>query len=398
MNATKYVETLEKLGKESSSNCYAGVWRECLESLHTPDGTRLVDTECCHTDCKTCIPCEQCGCKYDPSFKFSRHGPSANYEKWSEVYIAKNLHVPWYSSTVIKHTPYQIELLEPDAMVMIEDDIIDGLYALQTKYPNVVAWLTMEPLQYACLARMPKLVSLLTDWMERRNSFFTPSGEYAWMAGTNDSSKHYEFETRLDLPPIAHDGPHNIPAYLSRMDFLGSSINLAHGVEYILEKVKSTQDPYMLSSIYARAFASNTKFWQTLECSSMNNYRVLSSFIACISHYEKQDGRVITTKPDRWGGSTPFVQEEPKRLVWHTLKTRCSLCILDTHEGHTGYCGSCLHAVPTEPIAKSPYECVIAEAVAIRRRRLRGVLRCAAILVGKARQLHYMPPVWQILS
>lgn len=215
------------------------------------------------------------------------------------------------------------------------------------------------------------------------------------MARTNDSSKYYEFETRLDLPPIVRDGPHNIPVYLSRMDFQGSSINLAHGVEYILEKVKSTQDPYKLASIYARAFASNAKFWQTLECSSMNNYRVLSSFIACISHCEKQDGKVITTKPDRWVGSTPFVQEEPKRLIWHTLKTRCYMCVLDTHEGHSRYCGLCLPTEPTEPTPKTPYECVIAEAINIRRRRLRGVLRCAAILVGKARQIHYMPPFGQ---
>jgi hypothetical protein len=277
---------------------------------------------------------------------------------------------------------------------MTEEEILAGLKAVLEKYPNIIAWISMEPLYYACLARMPSVIALLTQWMERRNSFFTPAGEYAWMAraGMNYTDSDLAIGLRLDLPPIAREGEHNIPYYLVNKDFEAGDINLAHAIHSIL-MLKET--PAEFVGIYARALASNTKMWQSIECASMNNYPILSNFIRCISHCVKKDETKITITPQRWAGNTPVVHELPARLVWHTLGTRCSLCVLDTHEGHTQYCDTCLPATPVDPVPKSPYETAIAEAAAIRRRRLRGILRCAAILVGKARLIHFVPPFGQ---
>ena len=395
MTPEEYIARVEALGREASGSCWGSNWREYLENIYVKDGELQIRTECTHTDCKTCVPCKRCGKLYDSTIKFSRHGSAGDFENWPEVYIAEVLHEPWYNSEIIRDRPYSLDLLEPGALVMIEEDIVNGLNTLLAKYPNLIAWVSMEPIYYACLARMPRLIALLTDWMERRNTFFTPSGEYGWMSRSGENYTDWDIwgGIRLDLPPIARDGEHNIPNFLIHADFRTGDINLAHGIRYVLEK---TNEPHTLAPIYARALASNTKFWQSLECASMNNYETLSKFIACISHWKKADGTVVTIKPDRWGGSTPMTDSEhPTQLVWHTLKTRCLFCVLDTHEGHTEYCSTCLPTVPIEPIAKTPYECVIAGAAAIRRRRLRGVFRCAAILVGKARQLHYMPPCGQ---
>jgi hypothetical protein len=410
MHPTQYVAIVIVAAKVTASDC-SNDWRRNLEqTVHGP--YRYVNARSCtcvggELEC-SCIICERCtirlagleaimggsGTKriktYNPSRLNTRHGPAGDYERLQAVYLASAMVMPWTAF----HMPFWHDLLTEGAMNMTENDILAGVTALLEAYPRVAAWITFRPLYLACLARMPRLIACMTELMERRNGWFSPAGEFATYSHDMDAA--YEWPSkRLDFPAIARRGPHNIPRYLFEADCSASTINLNHAIQDWVEKLGHSD--VALYNILGRALASNVRQWQSMECSSMNGSPVVTTFLACISH-------CVTGGTVRHGLEeeycTPMYTETPDKLIWHTRATRCAYCPLASvcpqgaTQWHNTSCRQCLPDICVVlPVAATPYECVVATAVTVRRRRLRGVFYCAMVLIGKARVIHYRPGV-----
>jgi len=395
MTPEEYIEAVENYAREDSKDCFHR-WREELQDINiSTEESRAPDRcECFYNNDKTCtkcIQCTRCTLRYNPNQVNSIHSSAGDYETLPEVYLASNLVKPWYDHKVIKYFPYGHDLIKDNrkVMKMTETEILDGLLAIERKYPNIVAWITYKTLYTAIIARMPSVIAFVTNWMERREQYFTPSGLYHRFSSEYNVDYTNEYEIRLDLPLIALDGINNLPRYLSGKDSSARSINTNHAISDWVEKNEVSEE---LINLLGRALASNAHQWQSMTCCAMNGYNVLKDFLGHISHAIDANGKQRDIYYSLWGGSTPTINN-PKKIIWHTHRTRCYMCTLDTHKGHTKYCSQCIPAVITEPLAVKPYECIIAHAIAVRRRKFSGVLRCATILLGRARMMHFRPGV-----
>jgi hypothetical protein len=296
---------------------------------------------------------------------------------------------PWATN----QDPFMHDLLKEGAMLMTEDEILAGVAALLEKYPRVAAWISMKPLRIALLARIQRLIHVITELLERRASWFLPGAPFEEFSETitEKDISYWSYHQRLDLPPSSLVGPHNIPLFLRQQDYGSSTININHAVRDWVENL--TKPDSALFEMLGRAFACNAVQMREMECCSMNGYPEFTKFIGCISHCEK-DGRMRHILRNQY--ETPFVKDE-NFILYHTLSTRCTHCPVASkcdHENMYGNtCRNCIPDVPVASLAIKPYECVIANVVAIRRRRLRGVLYCAAVLIGKAREMHYRPGI-----
>lgn len=124
----------------------------------------------------------------------------------------------------------------------------------------------------------------------------------------------------------------------------------------------------------------------------MNRYSVLPNFVGCISHcIYAEDSKPITHYMPVCYGETPTASWS--KIIWHTMRSRCTMCPVETDETFNPeyYIRFRLLSNVIIPFPMKPYEIVIAHAVNVRRRKFRGVLWCASVLLGRARLLPYRP-------
>jgi len=392
MKPEEYIFAVEEAAKKEANKCWVNNWRKHLADLETPFGSQRYPDRCEDKECGHCVPCVRCGMKWRPDTQpRSIHGYMGDYDAMPEVYIAYCLTIPWYNHKIIQYKPYMYDLLKEGVMLMSEQEILEGLQAIHKKWPRIVAWMRYETLYVAVIGRMRRVIPLLTEWMERRMSWFTPGSPFHSFTRTYtrlDSICGYG-GICLDTPPLARDGPCNLPTYLDSQDWSDSTMNADHGMEKWVE----TECDEDLLNILSRAWASNAKQWGAIECESMNGmngYKGPKRIVQCIAHVTGDNPFSIH---DTYGGSTPFTKTSAI-VMWHTKRTRCSQCEpLMKKEKWFLYCCSSLDEMIIEPIPTTGYECVLARAATIRRRRLRGVFWCAMKLLGKVRMLHFKPGV-----
>jgi len=296
----------------------------------------------------------------------------------------------WINHDKIKYQPYWKELLEPGAMQMTEDEIISGITALEAKYPDIKAWITFECLYIAVLSRNQRLIQLLTNWFEHRQMYFTREGKFHNYSETYPDNWNIQYSVRQDRPALALCGDYNLPVYLHRMDWESSSPNFCHVIQ---DWISNDWSP-AIEDLLARALAVNPIQWASVECCSMNDYPEISKFVNCISHTIYKNGDTVSYFRRCGLAPTPICDgEKVEKIVWHTGRTRCKMCPLreNCNNEHHDFSNCCIPENITEPLAMTPYECVLAHAVKIRRQRLRGVLRCTSILAGKMLHSRWRP-------
>jgi hypothetical protein len=365
MTPEQYIHETEQIAMHKSKDCWNYI-REYIADKDAPATTREQQI------------CLKCNMPFVPT-PYSIHGTAGDYENYPEMYLATYLSELWYSKEKYPNTVYKYDLIGENKkyMKMSESEIYDGLVAIEAKYPKIRAFVTYNLLYVAIVSRLPRVIRLVTEWLEQRNRWFTPGAPFEHMSETIHEPSHYKWSGRyLDSPHVAEEGPHNIPSFLTRNDFIASSTNTditienwVNGLPYPTPWTDETIE------ILARALAVNSQQWKTIECSSMHPYPVMTKFVGCICHCILNDTTRIDVLPGMHFMNTPVAYDYNK-IVWHTIRSRCSLCI---------------HPHPPESIPTTPYEKVVSRAVNIRRNRLRGVLWCAAVLVGRARHNHYRP-------
>jgi hypothetical protein len=324
-----YIEAVIAAAQKEAGRCFNN-WRRYLSNKDTPTGHNCVPDRCKCTssdECK-CIVCPRCSSdnylglgrpftlQYNHEQPFVIHGPAGDYDALPEVYLAMTMTIPWAEN----QDPFMHDLLKEGAMRMTEDEILAGVAALLEKYPRVAAWISMKPLRIALLARMQRLIPVITELLERRASWFltgAPFGEFSETITDNDIS-YQSLDQRLDVPPPSLVGPHNIPLFLRQQDFSSSTININHSVRNWVENL--TKPERGLFEMLGRAFACNAAQMREMECCSMNGYAELTKFIGCISHCENKDGRMWHIVREQY--STPFGRDA-KVITYHTLSTRC---------------------------------------------------------------------------
>lgn len=407
MTPDEYISAVITAAQKEASNCF-NYWRCYLSNKDLTFKEHSAPDRCnCKSDdnCK-CIICPRCSSectrllgkpsnlKYNPEQPRVIHGSSGDYDVLPEVYIAMKMTTPWTT----KQDPFMHDLLKEGVMLMTEDEILAGVAALLDKYPRVAAWISMKPLRIALLARMQRLIQVITNLLEQRSSWFLTDAPFERFSETltEKDTTYWYGSTRLDLPPSSLIGGHNIPSFLKQMDFSSSTININHAVHNWVDNLPKPDRA--LFEIVGRALACNVTQMREMECCSMNGYPELVKFIGCISHCQKKDGRMCHTLRDNY--DTPMAQDATL-IIYHTLSTRCPHCPLASKCDHPedwygNTCNECIIDEPVSSLAIKPYECVIANMVAIRRRRLRGVFYCATVLLGKARQIHYRPGIGSI--
>jgi len=396
MKPEEYVNKVEEIAKKKSLTCgYPNLWREELQDINTSFGSKRAPDRCeCWKEqnkCDKCIICKRCGWRYDPNQKMSIHGTAGDYENLPEVYLASSLIEPWYNKNIIQFKPIYNALIKDNykAMLMTEKEIYDGLKSIQKKYPRIVAWVHYETLYFALLARMISVIKILTEWMEKRSSWYTPSGEFYWLSREYPKIEKYFYDIRLNLPPLAQEGLYNLPTYFSRTDWSATTMDTNHSIkEWIETNNLSLKTLYLLG----RALASNPQQWKEICCASMNGYNVIKDFVGCICHAIKSDDiKIDIYSENSMIYNTSLNIDKYKKIIWHTNRSRCSYCILDSHSKHNEYFCNCLPSTIIEPLPIKPYEIVMAHAVNTRRRKFRGLLFCITKLIGKIRMLHYKP-------
>lgn len=391
MKPEEYIEAIENIARLQAEKCsFTNVWREELEYLDYP--SHLPRNRKKEIDPTKCIKCSRCNKLYDPTDERSIHGPAGDYEKNPEVYIAEYLSSPWFD---IENNPYPHgEILIRNnraAMLMTEDEIIEGLKAVVKKWPNIRAWVRVKTIYHAISTRFPRVVALLTDWMERRGNWFIITGPYNWLM--KEHNPELCWNTPLDEPWFIQTSS----SYLIRADWNDSWMNFAHALDLWATTPTFSQD---MIDILGRALASNSTQWKQIECASLYKYRAITKMLGTIIHYITQSDDIITKFSDFTIASRNNIKmkDEPmSKRICHTIRSRCQYCkhIIKDEDENFGF-HSLTNYIPSnsiEPLPMSNYECVLSKAIAIRRRRLRGMIYCIAKLVGKARLLHFRPGI-----
>ena len=400
MKPEDYILAVEETARKQSIECWSNDWRNFLADLHTPFGAirypdRCINERCSQIyTCSQCIPCSRCGQRWQPDTQpRSIHGPMGDYDKMPEVYIANCLTIPWYDYEKISHTPSICDMIwigndrDKCKGLISEQEILDGLVAIHKKWPRIVAWINYKTLYVAVIGRLRRVIPLLTEWMERRMSWFTPGSPFHLFTRnyTRMESICAHERIRLDAPPLAREGSCNLPVYLNTLDCMQTTINTEHAVEKWLK----TECDEELLNLLSRAWASNSRHWTGIECASMNNYEGPARIVQCIAHIS---GENIFSIQNCYRYITRFV-DSTAHVVWHTKRSRCSQCEPLINNTHYFTDGTSLDENIIEPIPTTGYECVLARAATIRRHRLRGVFWCAMKLLGKVRMIHFKPVV-----
>lgn len=384
MDTNTYVAAVKKLAQNESLSCYHP-FRVQLSIGH-PCSCDCIESGYERNTCSTCVKCPRCYTQWDPDTMSTHgtHGSKGNYENFPDVYIADIFFKPWCT-----RLPGGTALIGPydfkhgsATLVMNEDEALAGLDALESEFPLMRAWISLYPVHIALYARWIRMAARLGDWMTRRSLYFTAGGAYAEFAQTlsrADINKTHLYcqGGRLDRPIEALEGEWNLPYFLHVRDAFCVSVGLTNPDLYVTAWLAEVGTGAVVSLIelFGRIWAANARHWAMLEGECFYYYAPRNA-LGRIAH--THDGRRIT-QLKHWHNYATTAQ------MWHSARTSdgCGLCRLaapfETSRGHDWPFGF--------------YERMLAYADRIRRRRLWGVLFCAARLLSKARAVRYVPGI-----
>jgi hypothetical protein len=378
MTPAEYLAALEHCSKIYAAKC-DNSWRQYLAGYgyNSHDGCQ------CETklECVERVECARRCRRFCKTSTKSIHSSLGDYESHIAVYLAANLHIPWYTLTndTGYHKLYPYDIYEKAYTThMTEAEAYAGLVYVESQQPDIKTWLHYGTLYAAVLLRWPTVIALLTDWMERRQSYFTPAGVFARYAKTHESNYDTWYgKIRTDTPKNARAGPHNIPDYLAYRDRTESTINLNKSVEYWIRDIAPIS-PDFIASI-GRTLACNVIKWEGEECESFHR-SCYNRVLRIVAHYRNGDSNG-SSNGNKWNTMTYNNGDtvDGDEVIWHTKRTRCTHCVAVTDV--------------VEVPELTEYEKVLTYAVDLRRRRLRGVFFCAMRLLGKVRAMHYRPGI-----
>lgn len=316
------------------------------------------------------------------------HTSKGDYDKFPDVYIADSFYKPWYKQKTgyAIVLPYDFEH-HASEQCMTEELALAGLDALEVEFPHMKAWITLYPLHVALYMGWMCIAARLGTWMTRRMMYFTPGGVYADMAQTltrDDILKTalYHNNGEFDRPLEALEGDWNLPYFLHVRDAYYIGIGVSNPdlfISHIMRDMSGVELDNLIE-VLGYIWASNSRHWCMIEGESFYNESVRRVLLR-VAH--GVNGSVIT-RINHWQ------RFERRCYSWHSTRTQCRLC----------RAGLTLHANthPSRMMLKfgmesSPYMRVLMYADLLRRRRLWGVLFCAARLVPKARAVRYIPGI-----
>lgn len=337
---------------------------------------------------KKCNKCNMTCYIIDNDFN-NIHSNFGDFENHKEVYLAEKLLQP-----IIKMNNKDIIITYHDInkskITITEQEVIDAIEYIIELFPNIKAWITLKHLQYALCLEWFELLNYLLEIIEKRNLYFTPSGFYY------NFSKNYEniFRRRnygQFIPlyhniPIEHtEGEYNIPLYLKWEDNYASTINNDTTIRYILDKYSKVINYNRIYNLCKR-FSANTQQWLIHECESFHRNEQCKVIRMLVHKIENEN--------------TKKKLHEPYDYIWHTELTNCKLCndskietIYSTDSTNLDNYLLYTDMKLTKYDVKNKYEMFIYDTMMLRRKRLRGILYCAAVLVGKARLIKFLPGV-----
>lgn len=308
------------------------------------------------------------------------HGSKGDYDKFPDVYIADSFYKPWYKQKTgyAIVLPYDFEHRASE-MCMTEELALAGLDALEIEFPHMKAWITLYPIHVALYMRWTRMASRLATWMTQRMMYFTPGGVYADMAQTlsrDDILKTplYHNNGEFDRPLEALEGECNLPYFLHVRDAYYTGIGVSNPdlfISHIMRDVSGVELDNLVE-VLGYIWASNSRHWCMIEGESFYNESVRRVLLR-VAH--GVNGSVIT-RINHWQ------RFERRCYSWHSTRTQCRLCPAQPSQ--------MMFRVGMEP---SPYTRVLLCADLLRRRRLWGVLFCAARLVPKARAVRFVPGI-----
>jgi hypothetical protein len=362
-----YIQLVERDAQKIANDCWMNDWRHWLANRDIKFGKKSYPDRCeCGNGsfilranhiidpCDKCIPCTRCGIGWQPNTQTkSIHGPLGDYEHWKPVYLAKVIPRTWYDHKKAEYLIGWQDFLRPDVPKMTENTAIHTLQMFLHLYPEIGAWVTLELLYTAINLRWKKMVILATHLLERRQTWFTPTGLYASMAET-DTYTDDRGMGRVDLPLTAENGPYCPPRYLSCQDRSTATINLDHSICGWLDSC-APDDKASLINVLSRALACSVAQWGIEECESF--------------HREEQQRILgIVAHDDKRSWTSVYVTPSSPTVYWHSQSSIkcCPRCKQDTVQQDS-----------TQNTQRTPYEDVLYSAKLIRQRRLRGVFWCA---------------------
>jgi hypothetical protein len=373
----EYVPAVIRLARTGSQSC-RHPFRIQLSMGHGAASCPCITSGYERNTCGTCVCCPRCLEQWKPdTMPRAPHGPTGDYDRFPDVYIADVFYKPWY-----RRTAYADGAV---AACMTEDAALAGLDALERAYPTVAAWITLYPIHVALYMKWTRMAARLAGWMTRRALYFTPGGVYAHM------SMHLTRADIAETPMYNHgdqfarealEGDHNIAYFLHARDSQYSNINLSNVDLFIsrwLQQCKDASVKEELIQLFGYIWASSTRHWCVLEGESFYSDTVRRA-LRRVAH--NSSGVATIMRIAHWQ------RVDQRGYLWHSTRTQCGMCRL--HADETARNAAMFR--PNEGAA-SAYERVLVYADALRRRRLWGVLFCAARLLSKARAVHYVPGI-----
>jgi hypothetical protein len=380
----QYVERVKKLAQDESQSCHHP-FRVQLSQGH-PDTCTCIQSGYERNTCGACVKCRICHTQWKPESMTAHatHGPKGDYEKFPDVYIADVFFKPWFT-----RQPGGTALIGPydfkhgcAKLVMTEDESLAGLDALEAEFPLMRAWIGLYPIHIALYARWIRMASRLGEWMSRRSLYFTAGGPYCEMSQTLtrydiNSTYLYCQGNRVDKPIEALEGSWNLPYFLHVRDAFCVSVGLTNPDMYITTWLGElpTGAVREFTELFGRIWASNTRHWAMLEGECFYYYAP-RNVLGRVAH--TYDGQRIT-----------------QLKHWHNYDMRARSSHSVRTSSGCGLCRSAGTGVGDSGRDWPPgiYERVLAYADRVRRRRLWGVLFCAARLLPKARAVRYVPGI-----
>jgi len=394
MTPEQYIETVHQIAHKNSKICgiYAcGTrWRQYLSGLYnTPDRcTCRINDGFINYDqkydqkvkcCDKCIKCTKCGIPWCPTEHVnSIHSSVGDYDVYRAPHLAEVAHLPW--TIQMKYDDYSDELQKPAVVLMTEEEAIAGLKALISIEPHVAAWIGLRALRRTIMLNWLCATAYITDLLERRPGWFAPAGECAKWAENGIPNNH--LLQRIDTPIAAEIGPFVMPYYIRGDDNSASTINIDTAIEMWLTTVSDNSERELLIETCARALACTAAQWAVEECEAFHQQEQAAILQLVVHSKHTATDEWITGLHRSYFLHNPFV-------IWHSRETKCAICKNNKNSNSIKDC--------TDVIQKdlSPYERVLLRARNIRRDRLRGVFKCAAILLRKVRAIHYLPDIGQ---
>jgi hypothetical protein len=387
-----YKKTVEDLARASADHCHNNTFRRFLSLRHLPIyygsySDFHTNANICRTwavvrslpgnncICGECMKCPKCG-----DFWSSTQTPNAihsnvgNYEFWPDVYIANELHKPWYE---LKRPTHYASPVPSDFIpglyteLMTEEEALHSFHELLETYPNTKPWIPLSTLHIALYLKWDRMARKLAECIERRMDFFTPSGPYVHLSEswTRDQIVQFQFNKNME----AREGMHNYPIYIYANDIAYLSRTFTNPCTFMISCIDSAPERRMERlEFYGSIWSVSSAYWANLEKESLFNESIRRIF--CIVMHI--NGATQMSVSRHW----PNIMKRPfESVISHTSRTRCQLCNDSTLQQ------------PGEPV--TTYQNVLSYAYRLRQRRFWGVLVCAVRLIVKARAVHFVPGI-----